>query len=442
MKQNSIDGEMCLDPYSTGGSSPPQQQSASIPLPPIRTTQRKRGKCMSRRKGQNPKLCIGTRSDGAKYFYVQYWLDVSGVEQRKRRREVLGPVKTKQGGLTRTEAESKKMQFLAQLNGRSFSVSSSKIFADCVKHYREVFAPRMLRTSTFSIADGHLKTHLEPDWKNEPVDHITIERVNDWAWKKRRQGLSWVTIKNILRTMQRVVSASTKDRKVPFSQDGLAIPERDKLQMNIHSRKNVSYSWEQTLQIVEQLKTMDSLGDKRREQYSTLFVLAAASGLRIGELLALRKDDIGANSIRVDESVDRKGVIGPCKNVAAYRTVALADKEGQIALKRLRQFVKKDGLVFHSKNNGPLAETTILTQGLHPAVKKLELPKAGMHAFRRGCNRRWELANVSAAVVRQQMGHTTADMTALYTGEIPIEQVTKQFQLDSNGAAKAAWSGS
>jgi integrase len=393
---------------------------------------------MSRRKGQNPKLRIGTRTDGTKYFYIQYWLDVVGVEERKRRREVLGPVKTKAGGLTRTEAEAKKMQFLAELNGRSFTVLSSKVFADAVKHYREVFAPRMLRTSTISVADGHLKAHLEADWNNEPVDHITIDRVNEWAWKKRKQGLSWVTIKNILRTMQRVLSASSKGRTVPFSQDGLAIPERDKLQMKVKSRANVSYSWEQTLRILEQLKLIDSLGQGRREQYSTLFLLAAASGLRIGELLALRTDDIGKNTIRVDESLDRAGVIGPCKNVAAYRTVALVDLEGQAAMKALKQFVKHDGLVFHSRSHGPLAETTILTQALHPAVKALGLPKAGMHAFRRGCNRRWELSRVPPAVIRQQMGHTSSDMTALYTGEIPIEVVKNFLQLEPNGAAIAA----
>jgi hypothetical protein len=111
-------------------------------------------------------------------------------------------------------------------------------------------------------------------------------------------------VKNILRTLQRVLSASCKDQKVPFSQNGLAIPEKDNLQFRIDSRENVSYSWEQTLQIVEQIKTMDTLGAARREQYSTLFLVAAASGLRIG---ALRKDDIGENTIRVDESVDRAG---------------------------------------------------------------------------------------------------------------------------------------
>jgi len=414
---------------------------AKLSLPPIRATRRKRGKCMSRRKGQNPKLRIGTRKDGTQYFYFQYWLDVPGVEERKRRREILGPVKSKAGGLTKTEAEGRKMRFLADLNSRHFAIPSGKVFADAVKHYREVFAPRMLRASTFSVADGHLRNHLEPDWMDVPIDHIDIEAVNDWAWKKKRTGLSWTTVKNVLRTMQRVLSAFSKGRTVPFSQDGLAIPERDKLAMSIKSRQHVSYSWDDVLRIVEQLHANACLGAERREQYATLFLVAGASGLRIGELLALRNDDIDfvKNTIRVDESVDRTRAIGPCKNVLAYRTVVLADVEGQTAMQALKQFLAgHEGLVFHSKHRGPLAETTILSQGLYPALKSLGLAKAGMHAFRRGCNRRWELSRVPAAVIRQQMGHASSDMTALYTGEIPVEEVQKHLQLDSNGATKAA----
>jgi len=98
----------------------------------------------------------------------------------------------------------------------------------------EMFSPpRMLRDSTFDVADGHLRNHLGPDWNDIPVEHIDIDAVNEWIWKKRQAGLPWVTIKNILRTMQRVLSCSSKDKKPPFSQEGLAIPERDKLQMKI-----------------------------------------------------------------------------------------------------------------------------------------------------------------------------------------------------------------
>ena len=79
------------------------------------------------------------------------------------------------------------------------------------------------------------------------IEHVNIDSVNEWAWKKRQAGVSWMTIKDALRTMQRVLSAFSKDGNPPFSQAGLAIPERDKLQMKIGSRQKVSFSWSQAL---------------------------------------------------------------------------------------------------------------------------------------------------------------------------------------------------
>jgi hypothetical protein len=75
----------------------------------------------------------------------------------------------------------------------------------------------------------------------------------------------------------------------------------------------------------------------------------------------------------VDESSDQRsnGRMRPCKNAPAYRTVVL-DTQGKAAMKRLRTFLKSRAageLVFSSQNGGPLLETTILNQGLYPALK-------------------------------------------------------------------------
>jgi integrase len=375
------------------------------------------------------------RSNGQKVFYFQYWIDVPGQEDRERKTQVIGSTSE----MTKSEAERKKVEFILnlELNSARYEIPSSSTFANAVSHYRDTFAPRMLRSSTFSTADGHLKNHLEADWNDVPIEHITIDSVNEWIWKKRKQGLSWITIKNILRTLQRVLSSFSKDKKPPFSQIGLAIPERDKLQMKVNSRKKVSFSWAQAEQIANYVGSLETLGKARREKYSTLLLLAAASGLRSSELLALRVNDIdfGAKTVRVEESSDQRGhgEIGPCKNATAYRTVLLFDPEGQKALRKLRRFVgiASDGrsLIFHSKRGRPLFETNILNQGLYPALEALGLEQAGMHAFRRGCNRRWELAGVNPAVIRQQMGHSSAAMTALYTGEIPLEQIQTEFSI-------------
>jgi hypothetical protein len=175
--------------------------SDSIGTPPVPA--RTRAKRMSRRAGQNPKVRVGKRANGEKYFFFQYWVDVLGQEERKRLTEVIGSTKQ----ITKSEAERKKLEFISklQLNSDDYRIPSSRTFADAVKHYREVFAPGMLRDSTFSVADGRIKNHLEADWNDVPIEHITIDSVNQWAWKKKRAGLSWMTIKDTLRTMQRVL---------------------------------------------------------------------------------------------------------------------------------------------------------------------------------------------------------------------------------------------
>jgi integrase len=363
-------------------------------------------------------------------------VDVPGQEERKRETEVLGPVNS----MTKSEAGRKKLEFITklELNSSAYQIPSAKTFAHAVKHYREDFAPRMLRDSTFDVADGHLRNHLEADWNDVPVEHCkNIDLVNEWAWKKRKKGLSWTTIKNILRTMQRVLSASSKDNRPPFSLRGLTIPERDKLQMKMKSREKVSFSWQQTKRITAQVHKLERLGQARKDQYAMLFILASAADTRCSELFALKPNDLDfkVDTIRVDESSDQrtKGKIGECKNVAAYRTIVMHDPEGREAMRLLRKFLKKypqpdpNGLIFRSRCNTPLCGTNVLHDGLHPALRALGLPKAGLHAFRRGCNRRWELSGLNPAVIRQQMGHSSEKMTAHYTGQIPLEEVKTAF---------------
>jgi hypothetical protein len=110
-------------------------------------------------------------------------------------------------------------------------------------------------------------------------------------------------------------------------------------------------------------------------------------------LFALRIDDLDfkAGTIRVDESADQRTyIIGPCKNVAAYRTVLMADAEGREALSMLKRFLKgtQTSFVFRSKRGTALCETCVLHRFLHPVLKTLGFPQAEMHVFRHGCNRR------------------------------------------------------
>ena len=320
--------------------------------------------------------------------------------------------------MTKSEAERKKIQFIMGLglNSDEYKIPSSKTFADAERHYREVFAPQSLRGSTYSTAKSQIACHLLPEWKDTPIEHITMRVVKDWAWKKKGEGLSWVTIKNIVRTLQRVLSCYRDDEKPPFTQKGLKIPAKDRLLMQLASRRKNCFSWKHAQKAAAHIRTSRDrkIGD-RGEKFATLVTVTSGAGLRWEEVAALRMNDLDfkASAIRVDEALDRQQKIGPCKNVMAYRTVLLLDREGKQAMRVLKAFVgnrlpQSEELVFCTSEKTPLQASQVLREALHPALKALGLPQDGLRPFRRGCNRRWELAGMNPAVQRQQMGHSSA----------------------------------
>jgi integrase len=179
-----------------------------------------------------------------------------------------------------------------------------------------------LRESTIDVANTHIKKHLEEYWKDIPIEHIDMGRVNLWARMKRAEGLSWVTIKNILRTLQRVVSCFT-EKAPPFSLKngrGFVIPQQDRMDMEVARSNAPSFSWSDTSRIAKAVHKLDGLDKGRKSRYATAFLLAAATGLRCSELFALRIDDVNfrAGTIRVDEAFDgRTYTVGKCKNSKA-----------------------------------------------------------------------------------------------------------------------------
>lgn len=150
------------------------------------------------------------------------------------------------------------------INSGEYRLPSSKTFADAVAYYRTKYAPSYLRDSTFSVADGRIRNHLEADWNDVPIESIDTDSVNEWAAKKRKAGLSWTSIKDALRTMQGILSAFSKEKEPPFSQKALKIPETEKLQMQIDSREKISFSWAEAERIAGYVGTIDTLGEARR----------------------------------------------------------------------------------------------------------------------------------------------------------------------------------
>ena len=104
--------------------------------------------------------------------------------------------------------------------------------------------------------------------------------------------------------------------------------------------------------------------------------LIAATGLRIGELLALRWSslDLKVGALTVRESVFEGQFQAP-KTQRALRTIPLGPYAVE-ALTDQRARVTRRGeedLVLGNRNGGPLRESKVLTKVLHPAAARAGL---------------------------------------------------------------------
>jgi integrase len=102
-------------------------------------------------------------------------------------------------------------------------------------------------------------------------------------------------------------------------------------------------------------------------RYRALVLLAGTGGLRLGELLGLRRQhvDLDASTVRVEEQATHlmtgERLTGPPKSAAGKRTVALP----AIAVKALNSHldaytsVEEDALVFTDAEGGPLPKAVL-----------------------------------------------------------------------------------
>lgn len=146
--------------------------------------------------------------------------------------------------------------------------------------------------------------------------------------------------------------------------------------------------------------------------YKAIVALAGLSGLRRGELAALRWNDLDRNSVRVDEAVYR-GKLGAPKTRKSRRIVSVPAKAIELLTEwRARcRFTAPTDFIFSIQTNSPIDLNSALERIVKPAAGRLGLPRFSWHDFRHGYTTWGRGAGVEAEVMRDQVGHTSVLMT-------------------------------
>jgi integrase len=165
------------------------------------------------------------------------------------------------------------------------------------------------------------------------------------------------------------------------------------------------------------------LADAMPQQWRALVLVAGFSGLRFGELTALRRRDLSLGGPEVVVTVARavvrvsgEFIVGAPKSRAALRTVPLPDALGPVLAAHITRFgcVGRDGLVFPAASGGFLNRDTV-KDAFRKASAEIGCPGLRFHDLRHSAATLFAQAGATLADHMTLMGHTSPAMSARYT---------------------------
>jgi integrase len=140
------------------------------------------------------------------------------------------------------------------------------------------------------------------------------------------------------------------------------------------------------------------------EPFSTILLITAVLGLRIGEILGLRVSDIdfAKRIVRVRQSVDSASrTIGVVKSKASSAGMPMSTELEKRLRALLSRYNGKSELLFVNRNGRPFCADKLREKRLHPLLDKLSIPRGGFHGMRHGAASAWLADGASPALVQK-----------------------------------------
>ena len=363
------------------------------------------GGTMARKRFQRGSLF--QRGKRQRVWVARWWEDCiksDGKIGRRRRAEVIGTVASLP---TRRKAMQALSERLRLINSGNHKPQSARQLEDFV---RKDWMPVVLPTLKYATQKHYrylLNVHLLPAFGQVQLCDISRESVQAFLGAKLNSGLAWKTVKHLRAALCRVMGTAeewgyvadnpARRTRLPRRQMGQGRP---------------------TILTPAQIR---QLAAELREPTRSLVLLLALTGLRVGELLALRWGslDLQNRVLGVNETV-YDGHFDTPKTRRSARSIPLGPEAAAI-LERLRpQQANSDALVFHTRTGQPLDRRNLLRRHLRPACVRLRLPEVGWHSLRHSHATMLDAVGAPLGTIQAQLGHATAEITReVYVHPIP-----------------------
>ncbi|HTT20502.1 MAG TPA: site-specific integrase [Candidatus Sulfotelmatobacter sp.] len=157
---------------------------------------------------------------------------------------------------------------------------------------------------------------------------------------------------------------------------------------------------------------IESIIAKADDQDKFFFALLAGSGLRVGEAIALRVEDLEGSTLHVRHSLWNSQP-GTPKTAAGIRDVDLHSSLAAALAQHLGE--RKIGYVFENGAGGALHQSNVLRRSLHPILERLKIQKQGFHGFRRFRVTHLRKQRAPEDLIKFWLGHAPVTVTDGYS---------------------------
>lgn len=346
------------------------------------------------------------RGSRKKVWVARWWEDVIGPDnriERIRRSEVIGDVADIP---TVRQARQMLSDLLRKVNSGEFRPQAVWTFGRFVEDRWKPDVYPTLKFSSKKYYDNMVNTHLMPVFRETQLRLITRDRVQSFLTAKAQGDSSWKTVKHIRTVFGSILEAAVRDDLLTSNP-----VRRTRLPRRAPTEETAPIS----------LESLRALLNVLPEPSRSIAWLLAMTGLRIGELLALRWQDIDFEKgfLSVRQTV-YEGHFDVPKSKRSRRTLPLGSVSAQIFASLHKQGVEPSALVFSTRNGSPLSRRNLLNRQLKPACKTVGLKDANWHWLRHAHATFLDSVGAPLGTVQVLLGHASSEVTReVYIGSVP-----------------------
>lgn len=325
-------------------------------------------------------------------------------------------------GKTRKEVQEKLVVALRSEQQGIHMEPTRETLAQFLKRWLSASAESSVRPRTFESYRGHVEQHIIPSLGRHRLTQLTPPQVQQFYTGLMARGLSAKSVRNIHTTLHRALKEAVRWSLVPRNVADAVTPPR------VAPYKGA---------VLDITQVRRLLGVAREERLYAALMVAAMTGLRQGELRALRWQDIDLDraEMRVVASLYQRGHvwrIEETKTAKSNRSIPM-DEDTVEALRSWRQRQRLErmaagerwhehGLVFTNTVGNPVHGGDML-MWLRVMLAKAGLPQMRWHDLRH-THATVLLANGEhPKLVQERLGHATISVTMdVYSHVLPNMQ--------------------